>query len=172
LREALPGAARIGVLWNPTTPSHPTAVKAVEAAANVLAVKLVLAPAGTVVEVRDAFAIMSRERVDGVLALSSPLTTTQAASLAEIQLEHRLPAIFANRANVAAGGLMSYGADLDDLYRRAAAYIDKIFRGEQPAELPVEQASKYRMVINLKTAKALGISLPPTVLARADEVIE
>src|SRR5579872_1941276 len=172
LREALPGAARIGVLWNPTTPSHPTAVKAVEAAANVLAVKLVLAPAGTVVEVRDAFAIMSRERVDGVLALSSPLTTTQAASLAEIQLEHRLPAIFANRANVAAGGLMSYGADLDDLYRRAAAYIDKIFRREQPAELPVEQASKYRMVINLKTAKALGISLPPTVLARADEVIE
>jgi putative ABC transport system substrate-binding protein len=87
-------------------------------------------------------------------------------------MEHRLPEIFANRANVEAGGLMSYGADLDDLYRRAAAYIDKIFKGTKPADLPVEQASKYLVVINLKTAKALGLTIPPTVLARADKVIE
>jgi putative tryptophan/tyrosine transport system substrate-binding protein len=91
--------------------------------------------------------------------------------LVEFQ-RHRLPAISANRGNVAVGGLMSYGADLDDLYRRSAIYIDKIFKGEKPADLPVEQASKYRMVINLKTAKALGISIPPTVFARADEIIE
>jgi putative tryptophan/tyrosine transport system substrate-binding protein len=87
-------------------------------------------------------------------------------------MKYHLPAIFANRANVDAGGLVSYGADLNDLYRRAAFYIDKILRGAKPATLPVEQASKYVMVFNLKTANALGITIPPTVLTRADEVIE
>jgi putative ABC transport system substrate-binding protein len=172
LRETLPNAARIGVLWNPTTPSHPTAVKAVEAASEKLGVQLVLTPAGAVSEIEEAFAMMARERVDGVLVLSSPLYNAQGAMLAEFQMRNRLPAIFANRASVDVGGLMSYGADLDDLYRRSAAYIDKILRGEKPADLPVEQASKYKMVINLKTAKALGITVPPVVFARADEVIE
>jgi ABC-type uncharacterized transport system substrate-binding protein len=105
-------------------------------------------------------------------ALMSPLYTAQGALLAEFQMKHRLPEIFATRGNVDAGGLMSYGADIDDLYRRAAVYIDKILRGTKPADLPVEQASKYLVVINLKTAKALGLTIPPTVLARADEVIE
>jgi putative ABC transport system substrate-binding protein len=172
LRETLPNAVRIGVLWNPTTPSHPTAVKAVEAASEKLGVQLVLAPAGTVSEIQEAFSTMSRERVSGVLVLSSPLYTAQGALLAEFQMKHRLPEIFATRRNVDAGGLMSYGADIDDLYRRAAVYIDKILRGTKPADLPVEQASKYLVVINLKTAKALGLTIPPTVLARADEVIE
>jgi putative ABC transport system substrate-binding protein len=171
LKETLPEAARIGVLWNPTTPSHPTAVKAVEAASEKVGVQLVLAPAGSVSEIQDAFATMSRERVSGVLVLSSPLYNAQAAFLAELQMKYRLPEIFANRANVDAGGLASYGADLNDLYRRAAFYIDKIFKGTSPADLPVEQASKYLMVCNLKTAKALGITIPPTVLARA-ELIE
>jgi putative tryptophan/tyrosine transport system substrate-binding protein len=172
LKEAIPEATQVGVLWNPTTPSHPTAVRAVEAASEKLGVQLVLAPAGAAPELHDAFATIAREHVNGVLVLSSPLYNAQGATLAELQMRYRLPAIFANGATVADGGLMSYGADLDDLYRRAAAYIDKIFKGERPADLPVEQASKYRMVINLKTAKALGISLPATVLARADEVIE
>jgi putative ABC transport system substrate-binding protein len=172
LRETLPNAVRIGVLWNPTTPSHPTAVKAVEAASEKLGVQLVLAPAGTVSEIQEAFSTMSRERVSGVLVLSSPLYTAQGALLAEFQMKHRLPEIFATRGYVDAGGLMSYGADIDDLYRRAAVYIDKILRGTKPADLPVEQASKYLVVINLKTAKALGLTIPPTVLARADEVIE
>ena len=172
LRETLPNAVRIGVLWNPTTPSHPTAVKAVEAASEKLGVQLVLVPAGTVSEIQEAFSTMSRERVSGVLVLSSPLYTAQGALLAEFQMKHRLPEIFATRGNVDAGGLMSYGADIDDLYRRAAVYIDKILRGTKPADLPVEQASRYLVVINLKTAKALGLTIPPTVLARADEVIE
>jgi putative tryptophan/tyrosine transport system substrate-binding protein len=172
LREALPNAVRVGVLWNPTTPSHPTALKALGTASEKLGVQLIFAPAGTVSEIQDAFATMSRERVSGVLVLSSPVYSAQGALLAELQMKHRLPEIFANRANVDAGGLVSYGADLNDLYRRAASYVDKIFKGTKPADLPVEQASKYLLVFNLKTAKALDITIPPNVLARADEVIE
>jgi putative ABC transport system substrate-binding protein len=158
LSEALPNPARIGVLWNPTTPS--------------LGIQLVLASAGTVAEIQEAFATMSRQEVSGVLVLSSPLYSAQGALLAELQTKYRMPEIFSNKASVEAGGLMSYGADLDDLYRRAATYIDKVFKGTKPADLPVEQASKYLMVVNLKAAKALGVTLSPNVLARADEVIE
>jgi len=172
LKEMLPGATRVGLLWNPTTPSHPTAVKAVEGAAHTLGVELVPVSASTIAEVQDGFLSMANERSNGVLVLSSPLYTVQAELVAELQMKHRLPAIFANRANVKAGGLVSYGADLDDLYRRAASYIDKIFKGATPADLPVEQASKYFMVLNLKTAKALGVNVSSTLLARADEVIE
>jgi putative tryptophan/tyrosine transport system substrate-binding protein len=172
LQETLSKPARIGVVWNPTTPSHPTAVKAVEAAAGKLGIELVIAPAGIASEIQDAFSTMSRQRVSGVLVLSSPLYTAQGAMLAELQNKYRLPTIFATKANVVAGGLMSYGADIEDLYRRAAVYIDKILRGALPADLPVEQASKYLIVINLRTANALGLTIPPTVLARADEVIE
>jgi putative tryptophan/tyrosine transport system substrate-binding protein len=171
LREIFPSAPRIGVLWNPTTPSHPTAVAALEAASEKLGVHLVLAPAATIPDLEQAFATLARERV-GVLVLSSPLYNANGELLADYQMKHGLPEIFANRGNVNAGGLMSYGADLSDLYRRAAAYIDKIFKGIKPNDLPVEQASKYLVVINLKTAKALGVIIPPTVLARADEIIE
>ena len=104
--------------------------------------------------------------------MPSPLTLMQRAPLAELALKHRLPTMFRARENVEAGGLMSYGADRDDLVRRAARYIDKILKGAKPADLPVEQASKYQLVINLKTAKALGLEVPPTLLAAADEVIE
>lgn len=172
LREILPHAKRIGVLWNPATPSHPTALKALETAGEKLGVHLVMAPAETVSELDGAFSAMAQQRADGVLVLGSPLSNAQAVLLAELQLKHRLPEIFALRANVAAGGLMSYGVDPDDLYRRAAIYIDKILKGIKPADLPVEQASKYLLVLNLKTAKALSLTIPPTVIARADEVIE
>jgi putative tryptophan/tyrosine transport system substrate-binding protein len=172
LREILPKATSFGVLWNPTTPSHPTAVKAVEAAGVKLGVQLVLAPAGVLADLDEAFSTMARERVDGVLVLGSPLYNAQAALLADLQMKHRLPEVFANRVNVDSGGLVSYGADFNDLYRRAALYIDKILKGTSPADLPVEQASKYVLVINLKTAKALNLAIPPTLLARADEVIE
>jgi putative ABC transport system substrate-binding protein len=100
------------------------------------------------------------------------LYSARAEVLAELQMKHQMPAIFANKTNVDAGGLMSYGADLNDLYRRTASYIDKIFRGTAPADLPVEQASKYFMVLNMKTARTLGLDVPATILARADEVID
>ena len=109
---------------------------------------------------------------DLFLVLSSPLYTAESGLLAECQTKYRLPEIFANRGNVEAGGLISYGANLDDLYRRAAVFIAKILRGAKPADLPVEQAYKYSVVINIKAAKALGLAIPSTVLARADELIE
>ena len=115
---------------------------------------------------------MLRERVDGFFVAASTLTLSQRALLAELALKHRLPGMFGARDNVEAGGLMSYAPDHRDLTRRAATYIDKILKGTNPADLPVEQASKYQLVINLKTAKALGLDVPPILLARADEVME
>jgi putative tryptophan/tyrosine transport system substrate-binding protein len=115
---------------------------------------------------------MTRERVDGFLVVASPLSVSQRAPLAELALNHRLPGMFGTRENVEAGGLVSYAADLNDLTRRAAGYIDKILKGAKPADLPVEQASKYELVINRKTAHGLGITVPSGLLARADELIE
>jgi putative tryptophan/tyrosine transport system substrate-binding protein len=172
LHEVVPRATRIGVLWNPTTPSHPPAVKAVAAAGEKLGVVLHMMPVRTVEDFEGIFATMTQERVGGFLVIASPLTTARRATLAELALKHRLPGMFGTKENVEAGGLMSYGADLNDLWHRAAIYIDKILKGTRPADLPVEQASKYELVINLKTAKALGLDIPPALLVRADEVIE
>jgi putative ABC transport system substrate-binding protein len=172
LKEAVPQAGRIGVLWNPTTPSHPPALKAIEAGAEKLGVELGIVPARTRDDLPVAFATMVEERVDAVLVVSSPLARVERNLLAELELKHRLPVMFGSRWNVEAGGLISYAADLDDLTRRAAVYIDKILKGTKPADLPVEQASKYQLIINLKTAKALRLDLPSTLLARADEVFE
>jgi ABC-type uncharacterized transport system substrate-binding protein len=172
LKEALPHSTRIGVLSNPTAPSTAPAVKAVEGAGKKLGIALHMEPARTVEDFERAFASMTRERVGGFLVVQSPLFYSQRASLANLALKHRLPGMFGIKDNVEAGGLMSYGADTNDLHRRAATYIDKILKGSKPSDLPVEQASKYELVINLKTAKALGITVPSSLLARADEVIE
>jgi putative tryptophan/tyrosine transport system substrate-binding protein len=172
LTDALPHAKQIGVLWNPTTPSHAVVLKEVEGAGKSLGIKLLMMPIETVADFDGVFSTMARERVDGFLVPASPLTNIQRAPLADMELKYRLPGIFGNKANVEAGGLMSYGADFNYMYRHAALYVDKILKGEKPANLPVEQASKYELVINHKTAKALGFEIPPTLLARADEVIE
>jgi putative ABC transport system substrate-binding protein len=172
LNEAIPLARRIGVLWNPSTPSHVVAVPAVEAAGEKLGLELRMVPARAAEEFDRAFETMAQEHVGGFLAVASPLTNLQRAQLAELAFKHQLPGIFSRKENVEAGGLMSYGADRTDLYRRSADYIAKILKGAKPADLPVEQASRYQLVINLKTAKALGLTIPPTLLARADEVIE
>ena len=172
MTETVPQLRRLGILWNPTTPSHPRALKAIEAAGEKLGVELRMVPSQTLEDFDGVFSTMKQEAVDGLLAVASPLIVAQAAPLAGFALKHRLPGMFPFKENVEAGGLVSYGADRDDLYRRAAAYVDKILKGIKPADIPVEQASKYQLVINLKTAKALGLKLPPQVLARADEVIE
>ena len=118
-----------------------------------------------------AFTTLARERVGGVLVAGSALTASHRVRLAELALQHWLPSMFGVRENVEAGGLMCYAADHRDLTRRAATYIDKILKGAKPADLPVEQASKYELVINLKTAEALGLTIPPTLLFQADKVI-
>jgi putative ABC transport system substrate-binding protein len=171
-RDALPQVTRIGVLWNPTTPSHPPALKALEAAGASLGVSLHMIPVTTVGDFDGAFVTMTRDGLDGFLVLSSPVTVSQRDRLAELALAHRLPGIFENKDNVKAGGLMSYGADPDDLTRRAALYIVKIVTGTKPADLPVEQPTKFDLVVNLKTANALGLKIPEPFLLRADEVIE
>ena len=172
MTEALPQVRRIGILWNPTTPSHSRALQAIDAAAEKLGLELREVPAGTLEEFEPALAMMTQESVGGFLTVASPLFLGARELLATLALKHRLPGMFSFREQVVAGGLMSYGADQFDLYRRAAVYIDKILKGAKPTDLPVEQASKYELVINLKTAKALNVEIPPTLLARADEVIE
>jgi putative ABC transport system substrate-binding protein len=145
LKEAVPQATRIGVLWNPTTPSQVPGLQSVKAAGEKLGLALHVVPATTVKEFDDALASMARERVGGVFVVPSPLSTMERAGLAQLALQYRLPTMFAARENVETGGLMSYGADRNDLIRRAALYIDKILKGAKPAELPVEQASKYQL---------------------------
>ena len=130
--------------------------------------------AGTLEEYEHAFARLKSEGANGVLLLQDPSNTGQPASgkIAELAQQHRLPTAFQNRENVAAGALMSYGTDLDDQFRLAAFYVDRILRGEKPADLPVQLPTKFELVISLKTAKALGLDLAASLLARADEVIE
>jgi putative tryptophan/tyrosine transport system substrate-binding protein len=171
-KEAVPQSTHIGILWNPTTPSHQRAVPAVRAAGEKLGAQLLMIPAQSAEEFDGAFSTMTREHVDGFLVVASPLSATRGARLAELALKHRLPGMFGDKGNVEAGGLMSYSADLIDLTRRAAIYIDKILKGAKPADLPVEQASKYQLVINLKTAKAIGLTISESFLLRADQVIE
>ena len=173
LTEAVPQAKRIGVVWNPTTPSHAPAVRAIEGAGEKLRVRLVLVDVQAAEDFEGAFATMAREGAGGFLVVPSPLFTSHRTAVAKLALKHRLPGMFGHRDLLGdVGALMSYGADIDELNRRAALYIDKILKGAKPADLPVEQASKYQLVINLKTARALGLDLPPLLLARADEVIE
>ncbi len=171
-KEALPQATRFGVLSSPTAPSHRPTLQAAEAAGTKLRVQLHMVAVRTVEDFEGAFATMARERVGGFFVAASAFTVSQRALLAELALKHRLPSMFGARDNVEAGGLMSYAPDQNDLTRRAAAYIDKILKGAKPADLPVEQASKYELVINLKTAKALGLAIPESFLLRADVVIE
>jgi putative ABC transport system substrate-binding protein len=154
-----------------TAPAHRPAADALEAAAPQLGVQLLPVPVRTPDDLDGAFATLARERVGGVVVLGSAFTSSYRARLAELALQHWLPSLFGWREGAEVGGLMSYAPDSVDLTRRAATYISKILMGAKPADLPVEQASKYQLVINLKTAEALGLTIPPSVLFQADEVI-
>lgn len=173
LKATLPRATRFGVLSVTTAPSHRPFLQAAEASRGKLGVQLLTVGVSSVADYDAAFAKMAHGRVDAVLVHSASLTVRENPQrLAELALKHRLPTMFLLRENVMVGGLMSYGPDLIDLWRRGAVYIAKILRGARPAELPVEQASKYQLVINLKTARALGLTIPSSIVARADEIIE
>jgi putative ABC transport system substrate-binding protein len=172
LSAAVPSAKRIAVLWNPDTPSHPPTLKGVEEAGLKLGVQLHAIVARSPGELAGAFTAMARARVQAVLMLGNPIVFAERQRLAELAIKHRLSTMSESRDVTEAGGLMSYGADFPDLYRRGAIYVDKILKGAKPAELPVEQATKFELVVNLKTAKALGLTIPLSVLARADQIIE
>jgi putative tryptophan/tyrosine transport system substrate-binding protein len=174
LTQAAPHVKKIGVLWSPTAPHSPI-LQAIEVAGVKLGVSLQLTPVRTVEEFAGAFTTMTEQRVDAVFAVASSLTGRGRAApmlLAELAMKHRLPSMFGYKASVVAGGLMSYSPNFVELTRLAAAYIDKILKGAKPADLPVEQATRFELVINMKTAKALGLTIPPTLLAFANEVIE
>jgi putative tryptophan/tyrosine transport system substrate-binding protein len=170
--ETVPKASRVAVLWNPTSPFLRSYWSVAQAAAPALGVVLQSLEVQDASQYETAFKAIGRDRADALVVLSDSFVTFPRARIAELAAEHRLPVLYGHRQYVEAGGLMSYGPSLFDVYRRAAAYVDKILKGTRPADLPVEQPTKYELVINLKTAKALGLELPPTLLARADEVIE
>ena len=170
LRGVVPKLRRVAVIWQPANPSNPNQLKRAQVAARALGVQLVPV---SVQEPNDFDSAFTTVRgTDGVLMLESPFFTTHRARLAELALRSRLPAVYGQKEYVEAGGLISYGTDFQDLWRRAATYVDKIFKGVSPGDLPIEQPTRFELVINLKTAKALGLTIPPSLLARADQVIE
>ena len=172
LRSVVPTVTRIAVLWHPGTPSAAPGLKALEEPARRLQLELQPVGARSPAELEGAFAAMARARAQGVLVLATPIFFGERQRLGELAIAHRLPTMFQGRTFVEAGGLMSYYPSHEDTYRRASVYVDKILRGAKPADLPVEQATKFDLVINLKTAKALGLTIPQSVLGRADEVIQ
>ena len=172
LKSMLPGLTRLGVVVDPATPSHTPTLQSVEASGRTLGLRVHVARVKGVQEFDEAFAALAHERVNAVLVLSTPLFMGGAGRLAELGLSHKLPTMFGAREHVAAGGLAAYSPDRADLYRRGASYVDKIFKGANAANLPVQQATKFDFVVNLKTARALGLTIPTAVLTRADEIIE
>jgi putative ABC transport system substrate-binding protein len=172
LKEVIPRATRIAVLWNPDNPWHPVLARRLPDAGRSLGVQLQLVPVRAPDELDAAFQAMARERAQTALVLADPMAFFHRRRLADLAARHRVPLMAGLREHADAGGLMSYWADGAELFRRAASYVDRILRGARPGDLPIEQPTKYELVINLKTAKVLGLTVPPSVLARADEVIQ
>jgi putative ABC transport system substrate-binding protein len=171
LKETVPTVRRVAVLSNPTNAYHQLAMREVNVAARSLGVQLQLLEAPGPKEFDGAFAAMAKERAEALLVLSDVMLNSHQTRIADLAARSRLPAAYGVRESVEAGGLMSYGSSFLDLHRRSAAYVDKILKGARPADLPVEQPSTFELVINLKTAKALGLTIPQSLLQRADEII-
>jgi putative ABC transport system substrate-binding protein len=172
LKEAVPGISRVAYLWNPVPPGAETYRKAVESAAARLGVRLQPSQVREHNGLDRAFKDMVRERADAVLVAQDPVLFSARSYVALRAATYRLPAMYGNTEYVEVGGLMSYGPSLAHQFRRAATYVDKILKGANPADLPVEQPTKFDLVINLTTAKVLGLRIPPSLLQRADQVIE
>jgi putative ABC transport system substrate-binding protein len=172
LKETIPRVSRVGLMWNPADPARALEVRETQAAAEKLGLRLQSIEVRSPEEIERAFSAMPRERLDALIVQQDPLTILHRARIAGLTVKSRLPAISVFREFPEAGGLMAYGTNLADLYRRAATYVDKILKGAKPADLPVEQPTRFELVINLKTAKALGLTIPQSVLIRADQVIQ
>ena len=172
LKEVVPKVSRVALLWNPANPGSAPQLREAEASARVLGVRLQTLEARVPQEIDRAFAAMTRERAGALVVLTDSIFTNQRRQIAELAAERRLPAVYGNSEHAEAGGLVAYSANFLDLERRAATFVDKILKGAKPADLPVEQSTKFELIINLKTAKALGLTIPPSLLSRADEVIQ
>ena len=173
LREMVPAASKVAILVNPRSPTHRLIVaNELPQAARKLGVALPVVEASTVEELDIAFASAAAQHADAIIPFGDALTVNNATWVTALAAEHRLPALYLFRLFATNGGLISYGPDLADVFFRAGGYVDKILKGTKPSDLPVEQPTKFELVINLKTAKELGLTVPPSLLARADEVIE
>jgi putative ABC transport system substrate-binding protein len=172
LKEAVPTMSRVALLWNPANPDQRFSFEEVQAAARALGARVHSVEARNREEVEQALAALKQDRPSALLMTADTVHQRYIERIVASMAELRLPAMYQLREAVDRGGLMSYGASMSDLSRRAATYVDKILKGAKPGDLPVEQPTKFELVINLKTAKALGLTIPPSVLARADEVIE
>jgi len=171
-KEVIPTISRLAFLWNPNNASHAAYLEEWKSAARALSVKMLFVAVGSSDEFDSAFAAMVRDRSDGFTMTADPLHQLHIGWIIDFLANNRLPGMYQVRENVSAGGLMSYGASLPDLFRRGASYVHKILQGTRPAELPLEQPVKFDFSINLKTAKALGLTIPESFILRADEVIE
>jgi putative ABC transport system substrate-binding protein len=172
LKELLASLTRVAVLSNPTNPFCLVAVERARVAATALHVDLEIVEAAEERDLDRAFLTLSRQRPEAVLTVADPFLTSQRTRVAAFMVENRFPSMYTYREDVLAGGLICYATNYHDIFRRAAVLTDKILKGAKPADLPIQQPTKFELVINLKTAKALGLTVPPTLLARADEVIE
>jgi putative ABC transport system substrate-binding protein len=172
LKAAVPKLSRVAVLVNPENPAHPPRVIRIMSAAQKVGIQVVLAEAGPVQEIEREFAMMAKERANAAIILADGFFLQESRPIAAQALKHRLPSISQLREYAEAGGLMSYGPNSVDNFRRAATYVDKILKGARPGDLPFEQPTRYQLVINHKTATALGLTIPQALLRQADEVIQ
>jgi putative ABC transport system substrate-binding protein len=172
LKEIVPKRTRVAVFGTSTEPSNERVLKEIELAARALGIKIQVRDVLSLKDLETAFRVTPKERAGAVLMeVSGPITASHRKEIAELAVKTQLPVMHARREPVEAGGLMCYGVSVDDLDRRAATYVDKILKGTKPADLPVEQPTKFEFVINLRAAKQIGLIIPPNVLARADRVI-
>jgi putative ABC transport system substrate-binding protein len=172
LTNIVPKLSRIGLLRHPASTTYSPVLKRVQAAAELAGLVVVPVDASTPGEIETAFAVLAKEGVGALIVASDALFVSERQRIAQLALAQRLPSMFAQREHTEAGGLMSYGESVKDFYRRAAVFVDKIFKGAKPGDLPIEQPTKFHLVINRKTADALGLSIPPQLYIFADEVIE
>jgi putative tryptophan/tyrosine transport system substrate-binding protein len=172
LREVFPRISRIAVLWNPANAYQIASEKEVQAAAKVLRISVISLPVSSVEELRNAFAAIPREHAEAVLVLADRIFLHNRERIADFVTTNRLPGMNAYRELVEAGGLMSFGPSYAAMHRQAATYVDKILKGAKASDLPIEQPAKFELVVNLKTAKAIGLTIPQSLLLRADEVIQ
>jgi putative ABC transport system substrate-binding protein len=171
-RQVVPGATRLAIMGDAGSPSSSPGVRQTQEAAQVVGVRLHAVTIGRPDELAGIFAKVARERAAVLIVVPSPLFFGERRRLADLAVKHRLPTVFGASEYAEAGGLIAYGADLADTFRKAPAYVDKILKGARPGDLPIDQAMKLRLVVNLKTARAIGLTVPAAVLARADQVLE